>query len=102
MKALWNATQYRCAWFAIGADGLRTHRLGHQERHCRVRRVVQPLRGQYNQATPEEDVEARSYLYKDCLQIVKLNAGPHVDAAKLIRASQANPRMVYDNMQQAV
>ena len=103
VKALWNATQYRCAWFAIGADGLRT-RIDSAIKNGIVGFVELFSRfgGQYNQATPEEDVEARSYLYKDCLQIVKLNAGPHVDAAKLIRASQANPRMVYDNMQQTV
>ena len=100
VKALWNATQYRCAWYAMGADGLKkridtaisNEVVGFVELFSR-------FGGQYNHATPEDDASAMQYLSKDCAAIVKLNADTSVNAAQLIRPCKAIPRMIYNELQ---
>lgn len=100
VKALWNATQYRCAWYAMGADGLKkridtaisNEVVGFVELFSR-------FGGQYNHATPEDDASAMQYLSKDCAAIVKLNADTSINAAQLIRRCKANPRMIYNELQ---
>jgi len=98
VKALWNATQYRCAWYAIGADGLR-NRIDTSIKNNVIGFVELFSRfgGTYNHAAPLDDASAMDYLAKDCAAIIKLNAPDQMrDAARIIKQVDASPRAVYN------
>lgn len=98
VKALWNATQYRCAWYAIGADGLR-NRIDTSIKNNVIGFVELFSRfgGTYNHAAPLDDASAQDYLAKDCAAIIKLNAPDRMpEAARIIKQVDASPRAVYN------
>lgn len=103
VKALWNATQYRCAWYAIGADGLQ-NRIDSSIKNNVVGFVELFSRfgATYNHVTPQDDASAFDYLSRDCMAIIKLNAPEMVpSAAGIIKKVEASPRGVYNHLRVA-
>lgn len=103
VKALWNATQYRCAWYAIGADGLQ-NRIDSSIKNNVVGFVELFSRfgATYNHVAPQDDASAFDYLSRDCMAIIKLNAPDMVpNAAGIIKKVEASPRGVYNHIRVA-
>ncbi len=103
VKALWNATQYRCAWYAIGADGLQ-NRIDSSIKNNVVGFVELFSRfgATYNHVAPQDDASAFDYLSRDCMAIIKLNAPEMApSAAGIIKKVEASPRGVYNHLRVA-
>jgi len=73
-KALWNATDKYCGWYAMGADGLRVkidrlinrNKVGFAE-------IFSRLGNKYQRITPESDQEFNQFQRKQIAQIGKAN-----------------------------
>ena len=96
VKGLWNATQYRCGWFMMGADALRVkmesgmllERVGFREIFSRG--------GTRFQSCISRDAEARKKdLATQAAMVAKLNAPEGTDIQKIITRNEGSMRRIY-------
>lgn len=74
IKALWNATEYRCGWYAMGADGLQVKldrqrdlkKVGFSENFSR-------FGNRYQRITPVNEEERKQFLLHEISKILKAN-----------------------------
>lgn len=89
VKALWNATEYRCGWYAMGATALQ-QKIG----NCIAQRIVgwsevfDRLGHKYQRITPEVGKEMDEFMLSQAYQIADANmrsAGEQVSSREVLR-----------------
>ena len=96
LKALWNATERCCAWYMMGADGLKakinrsieSQKVGYTEMFSRYGE-------QFSRVTPEDGKERERFLRAQSALVAKMNAPEGADIMKLVNVSQGGLRRVY-------
>lgn len=88
IKALWNATEYSCGWYMMGADGLKQK----IERNRTLQKVgfseiFSRLGNRYQRVTPVEEKERKKFLSNQAVAVARANQSaqrPAVIASKAL------------------
>ena len=100
LKALWNAAERCCAWYMMGADGLKE----------RLRRSIESKMGgyaemlsrygdRYNHVTPDDARERERFLMDQAALVAKINAPDGTDVEAIVRKTQGGLRRVYTEIE---
>lgn len=100
LKALWNATERCCAWYMMGADGLKEKitrsieckKVGYTE-------MLSRYGDRYSKVTPDDGREREQFLCAQAAMVAKINAPEGADVAKLVRKTQGGLRRVYTEIE---
>jgi hypothetical protein len=96
LKALWNATERACAWYMMGADGLKEkinrsmkcNKVGYAEMFSRYG-------DRFCKVTPNDAKERETFLKDQAAMVAALNAPKGADVGKMIRGSGGSLRRVF-------
>ena len=100
LKALWNATERCCAWYMMGADGLKEKinraiegkKVGYTEM---LSRCVDT----YSKVTPDDAREREKFLKAQAAIVAKVNAPEGSDIARIVNATGGGLRRVYTEIE---
>lgn len=100
LKALWNATERACAWYMMGADGLKAkitrnieaQKVGYTEMFSRYG-------DRFSKVTPDDGKERAAFLREQAAIVAKVNAPEGYDVAPLVRKTQGGLRRVYTEIE---
>ena len=100
LKALWNATERCCAWYMMGADGLKARidrsiemkMVGYTEMFSRYG-------DRYSKVTPDDGKEREAFLMRQAGIVAKANAPEGSDIAGIVRKSHGGLRRVYTEIE---
>ena len=100
LKALWNATERCCAWYMMGADGLKEKinrsieckKVGYTE-------MLSRYGDRYSKVTPDDGKERDKFLLAQAQIVAKLNAPEGTDAGQIARKSGGGLRRVYTEIE---
>lgn len=100
LKALWNATERCCAWYMMGADGLKekinraieSKKVGYTE-------MLSRYGDRYCKATPDEANDRRAYLNEQARVVATVNAPEGADIARIVRKTGGGLRRVYTEIE---
>ena len=96
LKALWNATERCCAWYMMGADGLKEKI--HRSIECKKVGYTEMLSrygDRYGKVTPEDAKEREKFLFEQARCVAKVNAPEGADIPTIVRKSGGGLRRVY-------
>jgi len=96
LKALWNATEYCCGWYMMGAEGFRdkiekgiaSRKIGYPELFTRYGTLCQKW-------MPENSGELKRERDTLVAVIAKVNADPDMDIQRLVAVANGSPRRLY-------
>lgn len=102
LKALWNATERCCAWYMMGADGLRAKidrsvdakKVGYAE-------MLSRYGDRFCKVTPDDGKERQAFLIEQARVVAEANAREGVDAGELARKTGGALRRVYTEIEKA-
>lgn len=102
LKALWNATERHCAWYMMGADGLKAR----MERSVESKMVgytelLSRFGDRYCKVTPDDGRERQAFLIEQARVVAEANAPEGVDAAALARKTGGALRRVYTEIEKS-
>lgn len=100
LKALWNATERCCAWYMMGADGLKEKmnrsiqckKVGYTEMFSRYG-------DRYSKVTPDSGEEREAFLQAQAAMVVKLNAPAGTEVMKVVKQTGGSLRRVYTEIE---
>lgn len=100
LKALWNATERSCAWYMMGADGLKEKinrsieckKVGYTE-------MLSRYGDRYSKVTPDDGKERAQFLNAQARIVAKLNAPQGADVATIVRKTGGGLRRVYTEIE---
>ena len=100
LKALWNATERCCAWYMMGADGLKEKinraieckKVGYTE-------MLSRYGDRYSKVTPDDGKERERFLLEQARMVAKVNAPTGADVAAIARKSGGGLRRVYTEIE---
>lgn len=100
LKALWNATERCCAWYMMGADGLKEKinrsieckKVGYTE-------MLSRYGNRYSKVTPDDGREREKFLNEQARVVAKVNAPEGTDIALVVRKSGGGLRRVYTEIE---
>lgn len=100
LKALWNATERCCAWYMMGADGLKEKinrsieckKVGYTE-------MLSRYGDRYSKVTPDDGKERDQFLKEQARVVAKVNAPADADIAQIVRKSGGGLRRVYTEIE---
>lgn len=100
LKALWNATERCCAWYMMGADGLKEKinraiegkKVGYTE-------MLSRYGDTYSKVTPDDAKERELFLKAQAAIVAKLNAPEGCDINKIVNATGGGLRRVYTEIE---
>ncbi|MCX4276932.1 MULTISPECIES: AAA family ATPase [Muribaculaceae] len=100
LKALWNATERCCAWYMMGADGLKAkinrsiecNKVGYAEMFSRYG-------DRYSRITPDDGREREAFLKEQARVVAKVNAPEGTDIGVIVRKSAGGLRRVYTEIE---
>lgn len=100
LKALWNATERCCAWYMMGADGLKakinraieSQKVGYTE-------MLSRYGDRYCKVTPDGADDRKAFLNEQARIVAKVNAPEGTDIAQLVRKTQGGLRRVYTEIE---
>lgn len=100
LKALWNATERCCAWYMMGADGLKEKinrsieckKVGYTE-------MLSRYGDRYSKVTPDDGKERDLFLKEQARVVAKVNAPADADIAQIVRKSGGGLRRVYTEIE---
>ncbi|WP_302575195.1 ATP-binding protein [uncultured Duncaniella sp.] len=100
LKALWNATERCCAWYMMGADGLKEKinrsieckKVGYTE-------MLSRYGDRYSKVTPDDSKERTRFLIEQARIVAKLNAPEGIDPREIARKSGGGLRRVYTEIE---
>jgi hypothetical protein len=100
LKALWNATERCCAWYMMGADGLKEKinrsieckKVGYTE-------MLSRYGDRYSKVTPDDGKERERFLMEQARVVAKVNAPEGTDIPTLVRKSAGGLRRVYTEIE---
>jgi len=74
VKSLWNATEWRCGWYMMGADGLQAKFDRSRElKKVGFAELFSRLGSRYQRVTPPDSETRRQFLLKEIAHILKVN-----------------------------
>lgn len=100
LKALWNATERCCAWYMMGADGLKEKI--NRSIECRKVGYTEMLSrygDRYSKVTPDDGKERERFLNEQARVVAKVNAPAGTDIAQIVRKSGGGLRRVYTEIE---
>ena len=100
LKALWNATERCCAWYMMGADGLKEKinrsieckKVGYTE-------MLSRYGDRYSKVTPDDSKERDKFLRDQAGAVAKVNAPDGTDIATLVSRTGGSLRRVYTEIE---
>nr|DAM30735.1 MAG TPA: AAA domain protein [Caudoviricetes sp.] len=100
LKALWNATERCCAWYMMGADGLKEKmnrsieckKVGYTEMFSRYG-------DKYSKVTPDDGKEREAFLKAQATMVAKLNAPDGMEVMKVVNRTGGSLRRVYTEIE---
>ena len=100
LKALWNATERCCAWYMMGADGLKEKinraiegkKVGYTE-------MLSRYGDTYSKVTPDDAKEREKFLKAQAAIVAKVNAPEGSDIARIVNATGGGLRRVYTEIE---
>lgn len=100
LKALWNATERCCAWYMMGADGLKEKinrsieckKVGYTE-------MLSRYGDKYSKVTPDDAKEREIFLKAQAAMVAKLNAPESTDIVKVVNRTGGSLRRVYTEIE---
>lgn len=100
LKALWNATERCCAWYMMGADGLKEKinrsieckKVGYTE-------MLSRYGDRYSKVTPDDSKERTKFLIEQARIVAKLNAPEGIDGGEIARKTGGGLRRVYTEIE---
>ena len=100
LKALWNATERCCAWYMMGADGLKEKinrsieckKVGYTE-------MLSRYGDRYSKVTPDDGKEREKFLREQAHIVAKLNATEGTDIKAIVLKTQGGLRRVYTEIE---
>ena len=100
LKALWNATERCCAWYMMGADGLKEKinrsieckKVGYTE-------MLSRYGDRYSKVTPDDGKEREKFLREQAHIVAKLNAPEGTDIKAIVLKTQGGLRRVYTEIE---
>ena len=100
LKALWNATERCCAWYMMGADGLKEKinrsieckKVGYTE-------MLSRYGDRYSKVTPDDGKEREAFLMTQARIVAKANASEGADIAQIVRKTRGGLRRVYTEIE---
>ena len=100
LKALWNATERCCAWYMMGADGLKEKinrsieckKVGYTE-------MLSRYGDRYSKVTPDDGKEREAFLMTQARIVAKANAPAGADIAQIVRKTRGGLRRVYTEIE---
>ncbi|MGC1471508.1 MAG: ATP-binding protein [Psychroserpens sp.] len=98
LKALWNATEYTCAWFMMGADGLE-HKITRQRDLKKVgyTEILDRFGNDYKRVSPEGKEALNEFHLRQVAQIAKAN-GSKLTALQMYAKTKGSLRKVRDQI----
>lgn len=100
LKALWNATERCCAWYMMGADGLKEKinrsisclKVGYAE-------MLSRYGNRFSKITPDDGKQREAFLNEQARVVAKVNAPEGTDISLVVRKSQGGLRRVYTEIE---
>jgi len=100
LKALWNATERCCAWYMMGADGLKEKinrsieckKVGYTE-------MLSRYGDKYSKVTPDDGKEREIFLKAQAAMVAKLNAPAETDIVTVVNRTGGSLRRVYTEIE---
>lgn len=95
IKALWNATEYKCGWYMMGADGLQV-KLDRQKDLKKVgyAEIFSRLGSRYQRVTPIDEAQRQKFLLSEIDKIIKAN-NSQFTALQMYAKTNGSLRRVY-------
>lgn len=100
LKALWNATERCCAWYMMGADGLKakidrsveSKKVGYAE-------MLSRYGDRYCKVTPDDGKERQAFLMEQARVVARANAPEDADVEQIVRKTGGALRRVYTEIE---
>lgn len=100
LKALWNATERCCAWYMMGADGLKEKinrsieckKVGYTE-------MLSRYGDKYSKVTPDDGKEREIFMKAQAAMVAKLNAPAETDIVTVVNRTGGSLRRVYTEIE---
>lgn len=100
LKALWNATERCCAWYMMGADGLKEKinraiegkKVGYTE-------MLSRYGDSYSKVTPDDAKEREKFLKAQAAIVAKVNAPEGSDIKRIVHVTGGGLRRVYTEIE---
>lgn len=100
LKALWNATERCCAWYMMGADGLKAKidrnvegkKVGYAE-------MLSRYGDRFSKVTPDDGRERLAFLVEQARVVAEANAPAGTDASVIARKAGGALRRVYTEIE---
>lgn len=100
LKALWNATERCCAWYMMGADGLRAkitrsidaQKVGYTE-------MLSRYGDRYARVTPDDGRDREAFLREQARVVAMVNAPEGTDIGSIVRKTAGGLRRVYTEIE---
>lgn len=100
LKALWNATERCCAWYMMGADGLKAkinrsiecQKVGYTE-------MLSRYSEKYNKVTPDGAADRETFLKAQAAMVAKLNAPEGTEIMRMVNLTGGSLRRVYTEIE---
>ncbi len=100
LKALWNATERSCAWYMMGADGLK-EKIERSIEHKKVgyTEMLSRFGDRYSKVTPDDGKEREKFLKDQAGAVARVNAPEGTDIGLLVRKTNGGLRRVYTEIE---
>ena len=100
LKAMWNATERSCAWYMMGADGLKARiERSIERRQVGFTEMLSRYGDRYSKVTPDDGREREQFLAAQARIVAKVNAPEGSDIAAIVRRTQGGLRRVYTEIE---
>lgn len=100
LKAMWNATERSCAWYMMGADGLKERiRRSIDLKMVGYTEIFSRYGNHYSKVTPDDGREREQFLNGQAKIVAKVNAPEGADIAAIVRRSKGGLRRVYTEIE---
>jgi len=100
LKALWNATERCCAWYMMGADGLKARiERSIERRQVGFTEMLSRYGDRYSKVTPDDGKEREAFLRDQACVVAKVNAPEGADIAQIVRKTGGGLRRVYTEIE---
>lgn len=100
LKALWNATERCCAWYMMGADGLKEKiRRSIECKKVGYTEMLSRYGDRYSRVTPDDAKEREAFLREQARVVAKVNAPDGADVQLIVRKSGGGLRRVYTEIE---
>lgn len=100
LKALWNATERCCAWYMMGADGLKERiRRSIEMKMVGYTEMFSRYGDRFSKVTPDDAREREQFLQKQAQIVAKVNAPEGTDISQIVRKTGGGLRRVYTEIE---